>query len=117
MKKLTLALIAVAAVLGVSGVAMAAEGATNLAKFIQLGGNNLSLVALAAGLAVGVAACGCGVGMGTAAGNACTGVARNPEVSGKITVTMILGLALIESLTIYGLVIALILLYANPLLG
>ena len=47
--------------------------------------------------------CGCGIGMGTAAGNACTGVARNPEVSGKITVTMILGLALIESLTIYGL--------------
>ena len=85
MKKLTLALVAVAVVLGLSGVAMASEGAaTNLAKFIQLGGNNLSLVALAAGLAVGVAACGCGIGMGTAAGNACTGVARNPEVSGPL---------------------------------
>ena len=73
--------------------------------------------ATAAGLAVGVAALGCGIGMGTGIGGACSGIARNPEASGKITVTMIIGLALIESLTIYGLVIALILLFANPLLG
>lgn len=73
-----------------------------------------SLTCLAGALSVGLAACGCGVGMGTGIGGACTGIARNPEASGKITVTMILGLALIESLTIYGLVITLILLYANP---
>jgi F-type H+-transporting ATPase subunit c len=42
------------------------------------------------------------------------GVARNPEASGKITVTMIIGLALIESLCIYTLLICLILIYANP---
>jgi F-type H+-transporting ATPase subunit c len=41
-------------------------------------------------------------------------VARNPEASGKITVTMIIGLALIESLCIYTLLICLILIYANP---
>ena len=115
MKKALVALMTVGGVLGLANVAMAAGGP--LEKYIQLGGVNLALVCLAAAVAVGVAACGCGVGMGTAAGGACTGVARNPEVSGKITVTMILGLALIESLTIYGLVIALILLYANPLLG
>ena len=56
-------------------------------------------------------------GMGAGIGGACSGIARNPEASGKITVTMIIGLALIESLTIYGLVISLILLFANPLLG
>lgn len=118
MKKLVGVLVAVATVFGLASVAMAAaDGGSTFAQYKELGGNNFSLVALAAALAVGIAACGCGVGMGTAAGNACTGVARNPEVSGKITVTMILGLALIESLTIYGLVIALILLYANPLLG
>jgi F-type H+-transporting ATPase subunit c len=117
MKKLVGVLVAVATVLGVAAVAMAADGGSVFAQYKELGGNNLALVALAAGLAVGVAASGCGTGMGHAAGGACTGVARNPEVSGKITVTMILGLALIESLTIYGLVIALILLYANPLLG
>jgi F-type H+-transporting ATPase subunit c len=117
MKKGIGILVAIAAVFCLANVAMASEGATVFSKYIQLGGNNLALVCIAAGLAVGIAASGCGVGMGHAAGNACTGVARNPEASGKITVTMILGLALIESLTIYGLVIALILLYANPLLG
>ena len=42
------------------------------------------------------------------------GVARNPEAKGAITTTMILGMALVESIAIYGLVIAFILLYANP---
>ena len=120
MKKAVSTVVAVAAVFGLAGVAMAAGGGaeqTVLDKYMALGGNQLAFVCLAAALAVGVAACGCGAGMGHAAGGACIGVARNPEVTGKITVTMILGLALIESLTIYGLVIALILLYANPLLG
>lgn len=75
-----------------------------------------SAIVLAAGLGVGFAALGCGIGMGHGIRGACEGVARNPEVAGRITVTMILGLALIESLTIYALVIALILLYANPIL-
>jgi F-type H+-transporting ATPase subunit c len=96
-------------VLGMSSLAMAAEGAA------AGGGVNVALICIAAALSVGVAALGCGIGMGTAVGGACTGTARNPEASGKITVTMIIGLALIESLTIYGLVISLILLYANPL--
>lgn len=73
-------------------------------------------IVIAAGLGVGIAACGCGVGMGHATRGACEGIARNPELAGRLTVTMILGIALIESLTIYALVIALILLYANPVL-
>ena len=44
------------------------------------------------------------------------GLARNPEVQPKLMVFMILGMALAESIAIYGLVISLILLYANPLL-
>ncbi len=43
------------------------------------------------------------------------GIARNPEASGKITVTMLIGLAMIESLCIYALVVALIILYAYPM--
>jgi len=96
-------------VLGMASLAMASEGAAGA------GGVNVALICIAAAMSVGVAALGCGIGMGTAVGGACTGTARNPEASGKITVTMIIGLALIESLTIYGLVISLILLYANPL--
>ena len=99
-------------VLGLSSVAMASEPAAAVAA--SGGISNVAIVCIAAALAVGLAALGCGVGMGGGIGGACTGIARNPEASGKITVTMILGLALIESLTIYGLVIAFILLYANP---
>ena len=55
--------------------------------------------------------------MGLGLRGACDGVARNPEVSGKITGTMILAFAFIESLAIYALVISFILLYANPYVG
>lgn len=73
-------------------------------------------IVLASGVGVGLAALGCGIGMGHATRGACEGIARNPELAGRLTLTMILGIALIESLTIYALVIALILLYANPVL-
>ena len=96
-------------VLGMASLAMAQEGGASA------GGVNVALVCIAAALSVGLAALGCGIGMGTAVGGACTGTARNPEASGKITVTMIIGLALIESLTIYGLVISLILLFGKGL--
>ena len=69
---------------------------------------------LAAGLAIGIAACGCGVGMGLGLGGALTGISRNPEATGKIQVNMLIGLAMIESLAIYALVVSLILMYAHP---
>jgi F-type H+-transporting ATPase subunit c len=96
-------------VLVFSSLAMAADGAGNPSDMA------LAVVAVAAAMGVGLAALGCGIGMGHVISGTQTGIARNPEVSGKLTVTMIIGLALIEALTIYALVIALILLYANPL--
>ena len=68
----------------------------------------------AAGFGIAIAAFGCGIGMGNGIKSAVEGIARNPESSGKVTVTMLIGLALIESLCIYTLVIALILIYAHP---
>ena len=113
MKRLTVSsLLSVVMILGLSTLAMASAGGSAPA-----GDTNLALICIAAAMSVGVAALGCGIGMGTGIGGACSGIARNPEASGKIQVNMIIGLALIESLTIYGLVISLILLYANPLLG
>ena len=112
MKKLVTGVMSVLMVLAASTAALAAEHAAAASNDA-----NLALICLAAALSVGIAALGCGIGMGTGIGGACSGIARNPEASGKITVTMIIGLALIESLTIYGLVISLILLFANPLLG
>jgi F-type H+-transporting ATPase subunit c len=69
---------------------------------------------IAAALAVGLAAIGPGIGQGNAAGKAVEGIARQPEAEGQIRGTLLLTLAFMESLTIYGLVVALILLFANP---
>ena len=74
----------------------------------------LALVCIGAAHAIGFAGLGAGIGMGSGLNGACAGVARNPEAKGPITTTMILGMALVESIAIYGLVIAFILLYANP---
>ena len=71
-------------------------------------------VAAASAIGIGIAALGTGIGMGLGIGKAVEGIARNPEASGKIMTTMIVGLALIESLAIYTLVVVLILLYAKP---
>jgi ATP synthase F0 subunit c len=69
---------------------------------------------IAAGLSVGLAAIGPGIGQGTAAGYAVEGIARQPESEGAIRGALLLSFAFMESLTIYGLVVALALLFANP---
>ena len=68
----------------------------------------------AAGFGIAIAAFGCGIAQGLGLRGAVEGIARNPEASGKITVTMLIGLALIESLCIYALVVSLILIFAHP---
>lgn len=73
-----------------------------------------SMAALACGLAIGLAALGTGIGQGIGLAKAAEGVARNPGASGKITTTLIIGLAMIESLCIYALVVALIILFMKP---
>ncbi|PIW00774.1 MAG: ATP synthase F0 subunit C, partial [Deltaproteobacteria bacterium CG17_big_fil_post_rev_8_21_14_2_50_51_6] len=57
------------------------------------------------------------LGMGNAINGALQGTARNPEAGGKIMTTMIIGLALIESLCIYALVICFILVFKIPDMG
>jgi F-type H+-transporting ATPase subunit c len=65
--------------------------------------------ALGAGLAVGLAGLGCGIGQGLTAGNTTAGIARNPGAAGAMFTNFILGMVLIESISIYGLVIAFLL--------
>jgi F-type H+-transporting ATPase subunit c len=69
-----------------------------------------------AGFAIAFGTLGTGLGMGNGLNGATNAVGRNPEAQGKILLTMMVGLAMIESLAIYALVVALIVLYANPLL-
>lgn len=74
-------------------------------------------IAIACGVGIGMASLGTGLGMGNAINAALQGTARNPEAGGKIMTTMIIGLALIESLCIYALVICFILVFKIPDLG
>ena len=105
-KILTTMLMTVGMVL-VAGVAFAAEATSEV----------VPMPSLATAIGMAIAAAGCGIGQGLGLKGACEGTARNPEASGKITVTMLIGLAMIESLGIYALVVNLILLFANPFIG
>ena len=72
--------------------------------------------AIGAGLAVGIAAIGPGIGEGFAAGKGVEAVGRQPEAQSKITTTMLMGQAVSETTGIYGLVVAILLMFAHPLL-
>lgn len=108
MRKMLLTVLGVVAMMGFASMAMAADGGA------QLDAAALGLAIIGAALGMGLASAGCGIGQGLGLRGACEGIARNPDASGKIQVGLILGLAFIESLAIYSLVVDLIILFANP---
>jgi F-type H+-transporting ATPase subunit c len=67
-------------------------------------------IGVAAGFGIALAAFGGALGQGRTASTALDGIARNPGAAGKLFTPMILGLALIESLVIYSLIISILLL-------
>lgn len=67
-----------------------------------------------AGVTVAIGAIGPAMGQGKSVVSALDAIARQPDASDRISRTLFIGLAMIESLAIYCLVIALILLFANP---
>ncbi|NOY87043.1 MAG: ATP synthase F0 subunit C [Deltaproteobacteria bacterium] len=97
-------LLAILFLLILAPAAFAAEAGA-LPELVGLG------VAVAAGLGIGIAALGGGIGQGLAVKGAVEGLARNPGASGKIMTFMIIGLAMIESLVIYALVISFLLVF------
>ncbi len=78
------------------------------------GGDGAWGYAVGAGLAVGLAGLGCGIGQGLTAGNTTAGIARNPGAAGNMFTNFILGMVLIESIAIYGLLIGLLLYFRIP---
>lgn len=76
----------------------------------------LGASAIGAGLAM-IAGIGAGIGQGFAAGKGAEAVGKQPEAQGDIIKTMLLGAAVAESTGIYGLVIAIILLFVNPFIS
>ena len=106
-KKLVMSLVglslALAPAFAAASEGAAAGGGEGFMKFFA--------IAIGAGLAIGLSAIGGGLGQGKAVAAALEGIARNPGAAGKIVTPMIIGLAMIESLVIYGLVVALILVF------
>ena len=67
------------------------------------------LIGIGAGLAIGLAALGVGIGQGLVASNALSGMSRQPEISGELTTTMIVGMAIMETALVLAFVIAIML--------
>src|SRR3972149_710176 len=96
-KRWKAALLAGATVLLTQAPAFAADGAADGSK---------GWIALAAGFAVGIAAVGAGLGQGRAVAAAMESIGRNPNAADRIPTPMIIGIAFMEALAIYALVIA-----------
>ncbi|MDO5216281.1 F0F1 ATP synthase subunit C [Legionella pneumophila] len=83
--------------------------------------NSISWFSLAstviAALAIAIGTIGPAIAMGRAISHALDAIARQPEAEKSITRTLFIGLAMIESLAIYCLVIVLIILFRNPLMS
>ena len=71
----------------------------------------------AAAMAVSFGAIGPALGEGRAVAAAMDAIARQPEAAGTISRTLFVGLAMIETMAIYCLVVSLLLLFANPYTG
>jgi F-type H+-transporting ATPase subunit c len=105
-----------------ASIAAAAETAAPGSTAVASGGaidytKTIVIVAsiVVAGLTMSVGTLTTALGMGNGLVSAANAVGRNPEAQGKVLIVMMVGLAMIESLAIYALVIALVLIYANPL--
>ena len=71
-----------------------------------------TIIAIGAGIAV-LGALGAGIGIGIATGKATESIARQPEAAGKIQSALILGAGLSEATAIYGLIVALVLIFVK----
>ena len=104
MKKILTFFSALCAIVMASGLAMAAEGAA--------GGGDSSVkaaIGIAAGIAVAIAAFGAALGQGRVGAAAMESIGRNPNAADRLFLPLVLSLALLEALALYGFVIAILL--------
>ena len=73
--------------------------------------NSVSGKAIAAGVAIGLAALGGAIGMGIAIAKASEGISRQPEATGNIRSSLMLGLVFIETVVIYALIVSILLIF------
>jgi len=97
-------------------IAWAAEAAKQAQEAVQVSGiDSATLIKIAAllgaGFCMGVGAIGAALGEGFIGGKAVEGIARQPELQGVLTRTMILGDAIAETTGVYALIVALVLIF------
>jgi len=105
-KRVLLVLLGVLVIVGGLSLALAAEPETE-----GLPSDVKKIIAIAAGFGIAIAAVGGAMGQSRAIISALDGIARNPAASGRIVTPMIIGLALIESLVIYVLLVSLLMVF------
>jgi len=88
--------------------AFAQEATTTVPAAVPAAAPGVSWGVISAAFVLGIAAAAGAIGQSRAVVAACEGIARNPGAAGAIRLAMIIGLALIESLVIYALIIAFI---------
>lgn len=97
MKKITVCLVALHAVLFYGAASVFAQDG---------GGLSSGYIGIGAGIAMGLAALGCGLGQGKAVSAALDSIGRNPSAAGQMLTPMVLGLVFIETLVIFTLLVA-----------
>jgi F-type H+-transporting ATPase subunit c len=104
MKRLLALLVSAFALMSVTGMAFAADAAT-------AGADSQARVAIAfsAGIAVAIAAFGAALGQGRVGAAAMESIGRNPNAADRLFLPLVLTLALLEALALYGFVIAILL--------
>jgi len=70
---------------------------------------------MSAAFGLAIAAAASALSQGFAVGKAVEGISRQPEARGPIMTALIIGISFIESLTLYALLVAIILIFVNPL--
>lgn len=108
MRKFLVTALSTVAFLSIAAVAFAQDGGSS-----KLDATGLMVVCAAATFSMAIAVVAAALAQASGLKAACEGVARNPEAQSKIMQPLIIGLAFIESLAIYVLVVNLILLVAN----
>ena len=88
-----------------------AEAEAGAAEVVEVQDDSTSAKAIAAAIVVGLAAAAGALGMGIAIAKSAESMARQPEAAGKINSAMMLGLVFIETAIIYGLIVAILIIF------
>ena len=88
-----------------------AEQVTDAGVLAEAAGDATGSKAIAAAIAIGLAALGGAIAMGMAISKSNEGVARQPEAAGKIQTQLMLGLVFIETVVIYALIVAILVVF------